>query len=90
MQPMAAETRRSEDLTFLHPAIRDHVKQVIRELNDEGHPFQVFEAYRTPQRQAFLYAQGRTQPGDIVTKAQPWTSYHQYGLAVDIVLKIDG
>jgi peptidoglycan L-alanyl-D-glutamate endopeptidase CwlK len=90
MQGMAAETRRSEDLTFLHPAIRDHVAEVIRELNGEGHPFQVFEAYRTPQRQAFLFAQGRTQPGDIVTKAQPWTSYHQYGLAVDIVLKIDG
>ena len=42
--------------------------------------------FRFPERQADLFAQGRTKPGKIVTYAQPWYSYHQYGLAVDFVL----
>lgn len=31
------------------------------------------------------YDQGRTAPGAIVTKARPGDSYHQYGLAFDVV-----
>lgn len=53
-------------------------------------PFRIFEAFRFPERQEDLYAQGRTKPGNIVTYAKPWTSFHQYGLAVDFVLYIDG
>jgi peptidoglycan L-alanyl-D-glutamate endopeptidase CwlK len=36
-----------------------------------------------------LYAQGRTKVGNIVTYAKSWSSYHQYGLAVDFVLYTD-
>lgn len=42
---------------------------------------------RSPEEQNKLYAQGRN--GDkkpIVTWVKAWGSYHQYGLAVDIVL----
>lgn len=44
--------------------------------------FTVIEGLRTKERQAELYAQGRTKPGKIVT----WTmkSKHIDGLAVDI------
>lgn len=44
--------------------------------------FMVAEGLRTKQRQAELYAQGRTKPGKIVT----WTmkSKHIDGLAVDL------
>ena len=87
---MAGEDRRSVDLAFLHPAIRQSVQTIQRQLHSEGHPFEIFEAFRSPHRQAYLYAQGRTRPGNIVTKAQPWMSYHQYGLAVDFVVKING
>lgn len=63
------------------------------------------EVTRTFPKQALLYAQGRqtagtvityegqkmTVPsGGIVTYAQPGYSYHNYGLAIDIVLIIDG
>ena len=77
-------------LDHLHPVVRLAVKKVRDQLNKEGHSFEVFESFRTPQRQAFLYAQGRTRPGSKVTKAPPWSSYHQYGLAVDFVLKVNG
>ena len=46
----------------------------------------VFEGYRTVARQEWLYAQGRTRPGDKVTKARS-PKWHGYGLAADIVWK---
>ena len=85
----SAEARQS-DLDAVHPSLRTAVQSVLAELKTGKHPFEVFEAFRSPERQASLYAQGRTKPGNKVTKARPWTSYHQYGLAADFVLKIDG
>jgi peptidoglycan L-alanyl-D-glutamate endopeptidase CwlK len=45
---------------------------------------------RTFEEQDALYAQGRTKPGKIVTRVRGGDSYHNYGLAVDIVLLVDG
>jgi peptidoglycan LD-endopeptidase CwlK len=39
---------------------------------------------RTHAEQAALYAQGRSAPGPIVTKAKPGQSAHEYGLAIDV------
>lgn len=46
--------------------------------------------YRSPEDQDALYAQGRTAPGRIVTNARAWQSYHQYGVAYDVVPLRDG
>jgi peptidoglycan L-alanyl-D-glutamate endopeptidase CwlK len=73
------------DLSVLHPAIRDAVAAIEKQLQEEGHPFRVFEAFRSPQRQDFLFAKGRPH-GKVVTNARAWGSFHQYGLAVDFVL----
>lgn len=57
-------------------------------------PFTVIEGVRTAERQAELYAQGRTKPGPVVTWVH--VSNHQvkadgYGHAVDLgALKVDG
>lgn len=40
---------------------------------------------RTHAEQQVTYDQGRTLPGKIVTNAEPGDSYHQYGLAIDVV-----
>lgn len=47
--------------------------------------FRPFETYRTPMRQFELWKKG-------TSRAMPWQSAHQYGLAVDFVpwLRIDG
>jgi peptidoglycan L-alanyl-D-glutamate endopeptidase CwlK len=87
---MASLDKRQTDLQSLHPAIRDKVRTVREKLNSEGHAFEVFEAFRSPERQRYLYEQGRTRPGNRVTNAGPWSSYHQYGLAADFVLKTNG
>ncbi|MCP3681683.1 MAG: M15 family metallopeptidase [bacterium] len=49
-------------------------------------PF-IFEAFRSNERQAQLYAQGRTKGGNIVTKARPGQSPHNVGKAVDIYFR---
>ena len=41
------------------------------------------QGFRTAEYQNSLYAQGRTCPGSIVTKASAGKSYHEYGLALD-------
>lgn len=78
-------TERDTDPAHLHPGIREKVAAIQSALESENIPLRFFEGFRLPQRQAYLYAQGRTAPGPKVTGARPWHSYHQYGLAADFV-----
>ncbi|HET7322336.1 MAG TPA: M15 family metallopeptidase, partial [Longimicrobiaceae bacterium] len=74
-------------LNLLDPVFRTKLERVIDRMKQEfGSTVEVVETYRAPQRQAMLYAQGRTQPGPVVT----WTrsSNHQRGLAADLM--VDG
>lgn len=45
--------------------------------------WQPVSGLRSLEYQAVLYAQGRTEPGEIVTNALPGKSMHNYGLASD-------
>lgn len=81
---------RNTDLAFLHPELRLRIQDLLETLQQESIPFQLFEGFRTPERQAELFSRGRTERGDIVTDATAWQSYHQYGAAADFVLNIDG
>ena len=74
----------------LHPQMRAKALAVEAACKAEGLPLRIFEAWRSPERQRDLYAQGRTKPGKIVTYAEAWESYHQYGLAADFVGHVDG
>lgn len=51
-----------------------------------GATAEVISGLRSYAQQAALYAQGRTKPGKILTKAPPGSSWHNYGLAVDLGL----
>lgn len=84
------EPKRNSDPACLHPVFRQKAAELLEILAGEQIPFRLFEGYRSPERQQYLYAQGRTRPGKIVTKAGPWTSYHQYGMAGDFVLFENG
>ena len=81
---------RRSDLGALHPTFRESVVQLLASFQQEELPFQLYEGFRTPQRQAWLYQQGRTRPGSIITESDAWGSYHQYGLAADFVLWVNG
>ena len=58
--------RSKENLKGLHP---DLIKVVERAIEISDQDFTVIEGLRTTKRQQDLYAQGRTKPGNIVTKA---------------------
>lgn len=87
---MPSYDSRSTDTALLHPTVRAATAAVLADLGAQNLPFRLFEAFRSPQRQNYLYQKGRTTPGPIVTKAPAWRSYHQYGLAVDLVLFVAG
>lgn len=77
----------------LHPKVRNEVTSLIKQCDDKlsgRAKVRIAQAFRTFEEQDGLYAQGRTKPGKIVTKAKSGSSWHNYGLAFDIVLIIDG
>lgn len=69
----------------LHPEIRSAARQFITNAKKAGYDLRITSALRTWKEQAELYAQGRTKPGAIVTNANAGDSYHNYGLALDVV-----
>jgi peptidoglycan L-alanyl-D-glutamate endopeptidase CwlK len=69
-------------LMTVHPNLAYRINQ-MRQLLDFD--FEVTQALRTWPEQDAIYAQGRTTPGSIVTHAPGGFSWHNYGLAVDLV-----
>lgn len=74
----------------LHPAVQNKVRQFINIAEKEGIKLRVTDGFRTFKEQDELYAKGRTKPGKIVTNAKGGQSYHNYGLAVDVVPMVNG
>jgi len=74
----------------IHPALRDELKLIYDEILARGVSVRFTQVFRTFDQQDALYAKGRTAPGNIVTRARAGQSYHNYGLAVDIVLLTPG
>ena len=73
------------DDASVHPGLADRVRETLVRTREEGMSMQVNQAYRPVVAQDRLYAQGRTEPGEIVTRARGGQSWHNYGLAADVV-----
>jgi peptidoglycan L-alanyl-D-glutamate endopeptidase CwlK len=56
----------------------DRVRRMLVQATQTGLPSVIVEGWRSPQRQQYLYSHGQT-------RAKPWKSQHQWGLAVDVV-----
>jgi hypothetical protein len=65
------------------------VNGMITELRREGHDVRVVAGFRSFSDQRERFEQGRLKSGDILTSAEAGHSWHNYGLAVDIVLNDD-
>lgn len=87
------ETKSVERLQQLHPICRDKAIDAYNEACKATpigvHPF-VDQTYRTFAESDKLYAQGRTAPGEIVSNAKGGQSWHNFGLALDFHLIING
>lgn len=79
--------RSRTNMIGLHPDIAFFAQKVM-ERTEQDFAICNRGGVRTDQEQIDMYAQGRTTEGNIVT----WTldSYHQYGLAVDLVAWVAG
>lgn len=90
---MAGDAVTLKRIQLLHPALRDEVSDIYAEIDERltGNASCRFtHTLRTFKEQDELYAIGRTKPGRIVTNARGGRSYHNYGLAIDIVLLVGG
>lgn len=64
----------------LHPELEKRVEKLLNRARKEGLDVYLFEGFRSNAQQAQLIQSGRG-----VTQAKPGRSFHNYGLAVDIV-----
>lgn len=82
---MVLDERSEKRLIGVHEVLVSIVRRAAKKL---PFPIMVVEGLRTKERQAELYAQGRTKPGKVVT----WTlaSKHIEGKAVDLAPYIKG
>ena len=77
----------------MHPKLRDEVTKLVNQANlqlKKHSQMRIVQGLRTFEEQNALYAQGRTTSGDIVTQAKGGQSFHNYGLAIDFCLILDG
>lgn len=76
-----------------HPKLREELKYLYMECNNKIVPkykrLRFTHVLRTYAEQDELYAIGRTKPGKKVTNAKGGFSYHNFGLAFDIVILED-
>ncbi|MFW5872719.1 MAG: M15 family metallopeptidase, partial [bacterium] len=75
----------------LHPDVQGPATNFINQVEAElGITLRVTQGLRTFKEQDDLFAQGRSASGPIVTHAKGGESYHNYGLAIDVVEIING
>jgi peptidoglycan LD-endopeptidase CwlK len=72
-------------LSQVCPALAAKIHALADTLASTGVVIRVTQGLRTWAEQDALYQQGRTTPGAIVTNAPPGYSWHQFGLAADVV-----
>lgn len=70
----------------IHSVVKESAIEMIKQAYKEGIFVKITAGYRSIAEQNKLFAQGRTDSGNIVTNARGGQSNHNYGLAVDYVL----
>lgn len=81
---MAMDQVSVERLTLVYPYLCSKINTLYESLSQEAINIHVTQGLRTWAQQDALYAQGRTTPGPIVTRAPGGYSWHNFGLAVDV------
>lgn len=71
----------------LHPIVGEKSNQLLDQAEEIGVPIMISDGFRSVESQDVLYDKGRSMEGDIVTYARGGESFHNYGLAIDFVLK---
>ena len=80
----------SRSIDDLLPVVKENVKKFVALCKGNGIELLITSTYRDNESQNALYAQGRTEPGKIVTNAKGGQSFHNYRCAVDVVPLVNG
>lgn len=76
---------RNNSLNLLYYPFRVRLLRGLELAHAAGLKAYLFEGTRIGGRQQWLYSQGRSRPGMVVTLARGGMSYHEYGVAGDVV-----
>jgi peptidoglycan L-alanyl-D-glutamate endopeptidase CwlK len=80
----------SRNLDDLVPPAKQRAEAFIAAAKAKGIDLLVTSTYRDNESQNALYAQGRTAPGNIVTRAKAGQSWHNWRCALDVVPLVNG
>lgn len=80
----------SRNINDLHPKVAAMCSEFIKRCNEAGIDVLITSTYRDAESQNALYAQGRTTPGKIVTRAKAGESFHNWRCAFDFVPIVGG
>lgn len=84
------DSKTEDIINRLHPKIRGKTRAFIKASEKKGYKLKITSGLRTFEEQDNLYAKGRTSSGNIVTNARAGSSYHNFGLAFDVVEIVNG
>jgi peptidoglycan L-alanyl-D-glutamate endopeptidase CwlK len=80
----------SRNLDDLAPPAKQRAEAFIAAAKAKGIDLLVTSTYRDGESQDALYAQGRTTPGNVVTRAKAGQSWHNWRCALDVVPLVNG
>lgn len=80
----AVDARSEKIIATLLPEVQPIARALVQKAAQGGIRIKVISGLRTYAEQDALYAQGRTQPGSIVTNARGGYSNHNFGIAFDV------
>lgn len=80
----------SRKLEDLHPKVKGLCEKFIASCDKQGIDILITSTYRDAESQNELYAQGRTVPGRIITRAKAGQSFHNWRVAFDFCPLVNG
>jgi peptidoglycan L-alanyl-D-glutamate endopeptidase CwlK len=80
----------SRSLDDLAPPAKQRAQAFVEAAKAKGIDLLVTSTYRDNESQNALYAQGRTTPGNVVTRAKAGQSWHNWRCALDVVPLVNG
>lgn len=79
----------SRNLADLRADVRTNVEKLLALCEQQGLRVLITQTVRDNEYQAYLYEQGRTRPGSVITNSRT-TTFHGKGLAVDFCENVKG
>ena len=86
----AWDSRSEGHIATLLPPVQRASRRFLMACRESGYDVRILSGSRTYSEQNLLYQQGRTRPGEKVTNARGGESNHNYGIAFDVGVFIEG